>query len=502
MDKKYLLLVLFLLTFGITKAQIFTKIPTQFTGVMDPVETWIIAQNGPSYAYVAGERYQDTRHSVFSQLEKNNVSRNFVQVYSPFPALYHGDAAAGDYNGDGRPDVVVTGLNQYGVPVMKLYRNNGNGKFTEVVNPDFIGLSGGSVAWGDYDKDGDLDILETGKDARNRLATYIYRNDKGVFHRILTRIPGVVNGAARWGDFNSDGYPDMVIMGNDGNGAVSALYKNEQGKSFSFVRNFDPLQNGDVACADFDGDGDVDIFMTGEDSNGVPQCHMYSNETGFRFREVSVPIRPLKNGNIDVADMDHDGDLDIVITGESMERPYTLVYENKLAFSFKQVMAGLPGVTNGKALWGDFDHDGDQDLLLTGIDVCYGFHAAIYRNNINPPKNPVESDNSIFINAPLPNYKTGPFYYYVVASCYCDPEGTGHPQYHMYISNVHRELKKYNLTYRFDAMLIKIIPNWGKTDAGHRTSNGFLTKEQAEASRKQMIESYIESGFKVHYLNW
>ncbi|MBN2616177.1 MAG: VCBS repeat-containing protein [Bacteroidales bacterium] len=501
MDKKYLLLLVFLMTFGFTKGQVFTKLPTQFSGVMDPVATWIIASGGTSFAYAAGERYNDTHHLLYSQLEKNNGSRNFVRVYSPFPALYHGDAAVADYNGDGKPDVVMTGLNQQGVPVMKLYRNDGNGRFTAVTNSHFIGLSGGSVAWADFDKDGDMDILATGKDASNQLATYIYRNDKGVFHRILTRIPGVVNGCARWGDFNSDGYPDVVIMGNDGHRAITALYKNNEGKSFSFVRNFDPLQNGDVACADFDGDGDVDIFITGADAEGVPQCRMYSNQTGWVFREVSVPIRPLKNGNVDAADFDHDGDMDLVITGESMERPYTLVYENKLAFSFKPVMAGLPGVTNGKALWGDFDHDGDQDLLLTGIDVCYDFHTAIYRNNINPPKSPVE-ENSIFVNTPLPTYKTGPLYYYVVASCFCDPDGSGHPKYHMYISNVHRQINKYELNYKFDNLLIKIIPNWGKTDAGHRTSNGFETKQQAELSRKQMIESYIESGFKIHYINW
>lgn len=501
MDKKYLLLVVFLLTFGFSNGQILTKLPTQFAGVMDPVATWIISSSGPSYVYVAGEQYKNNRHLIYSQLEKNNRSRNFVRLYSPFQALYHGAAAAADYDGDGDMDVVETGLNQQGVPVMKLYRNDGNGHFTDVTSSVFIGLSGGSVAWGDYDKDGDPDILVTGRNADNQLATYIYRNDKGVFHRILTGIPGVVNGSARFGDFNSDGYPDVVIMGNDGDHAITAVYKNNQGKSFSLIRNFDPLQNGDVACADFDGDGDVDIFVTGANADGVPQCRMYSNETGWNFRSVSVPFRPLKNGNVDVADYDHDGDLDLVMTGESMERPYTLVYENNLAFSFKQVMLGLPGVTNGKALWGDFDHDGDQDLLLTGIDVCYDFHTTIYRNNINPPKEPVE-DNSIFVNTPLPQQKAGPLYYFVVASCYCDPDESGHPQYNMYISNVHRSMKRYDLNYKFDGLLIQRVPNWGKTDSGHRTSNGFLTKEQAESSRKQMIESYIESGFKIHYINW
>ena len=146
--------------------------------------------------------------------------------------------------------------------------------------------------------------------------------------------------------------------------------------------------------------------------------------------------------------------------------------------------------------------DGDMDLLVAGITVCYNFVGAIYRNNLNPPKKEQETETSIFINAPLPKYDRGPFYYYVFSSCYCDPSGGDHPKYHLYISNIHKEPKDYDLNYKFNRILLKTVPNWGKADRGHRTSNGFVTKKEAAVSRAQVIESYKSTGFEVHYINW
>ena len=85
---------------------------------------------------------------------------------------------------------------------------------------------------------------------------------------------------------------------------------------------------------------------------------------------------------------------------------------------------------------------------------------------------------------------------------FCDPEGGNNNAYHMYVSNVHKQTERYQLNYKFNDLLIKKVPNWGKTDRGYRTSNGFKTKTEAEASRKQVIESYSSTNFKIHELNW
>ena len=73
--------------------------------------------------------------------------------------------AWGDYDGDGDLDILLTGFNSSNLPISKIYENNINvgGTFTDIINAGLEGVSFSSVAWGDYDGDGDLDILLTGR---------------------------------------------------------------------------------------------------------------------------------------------------------------------------------------------------------------------------------------------------------------------------------------------------------------------------------------------------
>ncbi len=479
-------------------AQVFTQENTALHGVMDPVMSWIdVNNNKHPEAFVAGDYYVKEKHLVVSQLTRAMQHRRFSTAPSPFPALYRGDAAVADYDKDGDLDIVMTGLNALGQPVMYLYRNDGHRHFTRVPQA-FTPLSDGSVEWGDYDHDGDMDILVTGKRYDNKLVTLIYRNDNGTFTEVPVNVPGVYNGVARWGDYDHDGDLDILITGNDGRGPFSAIYQNIKNKYYLLKTAIVRLQNSDARWGDLDGDSDMDFIISGEDKDGFPDCRIYSNQQNGYFENVPVSIRSLKSCSIDLADYDHDGDLDIVMTGESMERPYTEVYENELAFDFKHILTGIPGVSSGKARWGDYDHDGDMDLLVSGLTICYDFIARIYRNNLNPKR----EETAQPLVKPIPVYSHGPFYYYVFASCFCDPSGGNHPKYHLFISNIHKEQRAYDLNYKFNNLLIKEVPQWGKTDSGHRTSNAFVTLKEAKASRMQVIESYKASGFEVHFLNW
>ncbi len=498
MNKKYFLLLMFLMASMAMHAQIFTKVHTSLKGVMQPVMSWLdVNNNHRPDVFLDGDYYVHDKHLVISQLTASLKNQRFGHLRSPFPALHSGDAAVADYDKDGDQDIVMTGLNALNQPVMYLYRNDGHRHFT-IVPQAFTPLSDGSVEWGDFDHDGDLDILVTGKREDNKLVTTIYRNDNGVFTKYPIQVPGVYNGVARWGDFDGDGDLDILITGNNGKGPFTAIYINEKGKYYPLKQYFIQLKNSDARWADFDGDGNLDFIISGEDKDGFPDSRIYSNEKNGVFVNIPVSIRSLKSGSIDVADYDHDGDPDIVMTGESMERPYTEVYENEGAFDFKRIVTGIPGVSNGKALWGDFDHNGDMDLLVAGITVCYNFIGQVYRNNLNP-KMEKAAPNSI---QPIPKYNHGPYYYYVFSSCYCDPTGGSNPKYHLYISNIHQEKSAYNLNYKFNALLIKIVPNWGKANAGYRTSNAFITRKEAETSRMQVIESYKATGFEVHFINW
>ncbi len=500
MRKAFVSSILILFAIVAAHAQVFEEIRTDLRGVMQPVSTWIdAAHNGKLDAVVNGDYYVGNNHHIISQLSKYKESERYITMKSIFPALYRGAVAVADYDGDGDDDIIMTGINTNNQLMIKLFRSNGPFNYT-TINEMMTPVTDGSIEWGDYDNDEDLDLLITGREFNNKLSTRIYRNDGGFFSETEVGLPGVYNGVARWGDFDNDKDLDILITGDVGEKPFTAVYKNNNGSYEKLIQTFIPLRRSDAAWGDLDTDGDLDFIISGEDAEGYPICVAYNNESKTFFRQIALNVRPLKGCTIDLGDFDADDDLDLLMTGESLERPYTLVYRNNLSYDFEDMVAGLPGVNSGDALWGDYDQDGDLDILLTGLTICYEFIGTIYRNTIDPPQQ--TDDEDIFINAPMPQTDYGPFYYYVWSSCYCDPSGGDNIGYHLYISNIHLQNRRYELNYKFNDLLLKAVPNWGDTDRGFRTNNGHETKAQAAVSREELIESYKHTGFKVHYLNW
>ncbi|OFY49704.1 MAG: hypothetical protein A2W85_07525 [Bacteroidetes bacterium GWF2_41_31] len=500
MWKKVLISILFSASLLSLQAQVFKLVKTDMKGVMEPVATWISAGDElfPE-AFLSGEYYLKDQQMLISQWTKPQNKTKLVQLTSPFPALYRGAVAAADYDKDGDEDVILTGITKENSLFIRLFRQEDDHRFTPI-NELFTPVTDGSVEWGDYDHDGDLDLLIAGKESSNQLSTRIYRNDQGIFTDINLDLPGIYHGNATWGDLDKDGDLDILITGSTGNKPITAVYRNDKGKYIRLAVQLIALKNSAAVWGDLDNDNDLDILLSGEDGKGMPVCVAYRNEASTYFKQMPVAMRPLMSCTIDLGDFDRDGDLDVVMTGESLERSYTLVYQNNQGFNFQQVISSIPGVSAGTALWGDFDLDGDLDLLVAGLTICYDFVGQIYRNNLNPTI--VDENEDLFIEAPIPQTNNGPFYYYVFSSCYCDPSGGDNIAYHLYVSNVHLLGEKYELNYKFNDLLLKEVPNWGEADRGFRTSNGHVTKKEAEAARKQLIESYKDTHFEVHYLNW
>lgn len=500
MKKYFLLALIFTSVLSNIHSQILQEITSDLEGVMLPACTWISPGEDENLnVFLAGDNYIGNEHSIISQLNSYYSPERFKLVSTKLPAIYRGAAAAADYDFDKDDDIIVSGITSNNQMMMKLYRNEGRNNYV-AIREIFTPLSDGSLEWGDFDNDEDLDILATGKMFNQNVITSVYRNDKGIFTEIETNIQGVYNGNATWGDFDNDNDLDILITGNTGNKPYTALYKYNGNTYERVVQQFLPLMNSAAAWGDFDNDMLTDFIISGEDAEGYPVCMIYKNEAGTFFKEIPVSIRPLMGCTIDVADMDKDGDPDIVMTGESLERPYSIVYENNLDFEFVDIMAGLPGVGEGDARWGDYDNDGDMDLVLSGLTICYDFIGAIYRNTTDPPEE--ETANNIFIHDPIPIVTNQSYYYYVFSSCFCDPTGGDNKAYHMYVSNVHKQDKRYQLNYKFNDLLLKQVPNWGKTDRGYRTSNGHETYSSANESRKQVIESYKATDFIIHEINW
>jgi len=299
---------------------------------------------------------------------------DFVPQGSALPHLDHGAVAWGDYDGDGDADLLLSGQSTAGV-ISRIYRNDGNNLFTNIDAP-LIGMRDGAATWIDYDADGDLDLFLAGSNGSNPIAN-LYRNEGGAFVAIVgTGITALTNSAATWFDYDGDGFLDLLLAGESGGNKRSLLYRNNGGASFTEVNaGLVGVSHGAVAAADYDNDGDMDLLLSG--FNGAnPVTILYRNEGG-RFVDSASGLTGLSASAIAWADYDKDGDPDLLITGDDGGSKVTLLYKNDGA-AFSTVATTLPGVANGTVVWGDYDNDGVLDLFLSG-DSAAGRVATIYR---------------------------------------------------------------------------------------------------------------------------
>ena len=230
-----------------------------------------------------------------------------------------------DYDNDGFLDFFVTDsgpLDDSGGTNL-LFHNNGDGTFAKVTSgPLASGVGTGSGAlWSDYDSDGFMDLIVI--NWVNPGQNFLYRNNgDGTFTQILTNPiatdswPSGASGGA-WGDYDNDGLPDLFVT--DGGGVSNHLYHNNGGGDFTNVTSGPMLQPASSAGAhasiwgDYDNDGYLDLFVSG--NNGL-----YHNNGDGTFAQIlsEPPVNGETPGtgtfSVAWADYDNDGFLDLFVT--------------------------------------------------------------------------------------------------------------------------------------------------------------------------------------------
>jgi len=314
-----------------------------------------------------------------SKIYRNNGNNTFSEQSNiMLTGVEYSSVAWGDYDNDGNLDILLTGATEGEKAVSKIFRNNGDNSFKEQTTISLTGVYNGSVAWGDYDNDGDLDILLTGRIGDNMYISKIYRNNgtNSFTEQTAITLPNVGYSSVAWGDYDNDGDLDILLAGNSGLNIISKIYKNDGNNRFTEQTGISltGVYYSSVSWGDYDNDGDLDILLTGAPDYGYQTSKIYRNNGNDNFSEqTDILLKGVESSAVAWGDYDNDGDLDILLTGYSRGK-ISKIYTNDGNNNFtEQTDISILGSQFGSATWGDYDNDGDLDILLNGT---------IYRNFI------------------------------------------------------------------------------------------------------------------------
>ncbi len=300
---------------------------------------------------------------------------------------YSQGCAWGDYDNDGDQDLVVTSYNDVcqscNFPIL-LYRNDG-GNFTKILTGPIATEITRSMgcSWGDYDNDGRLDLfVSTG--VQNPLNNLLFHNEgNGNFTKVTSG--SIVNELSRssgcsWLDYDKDGWLDMFVV--NGFADNDFLYKNNGNGTFTKIISGSIVNDGSFgrgcAIGDYDNDGWPDIFVACY--NGQNDLLYKNNGNGtFTLTNGIIPSDNLYGSGGTFGDYDNDGWLDLFVTNNNANNR---LYHNNGNGTFSTAVSSLPNNESGPlsfgSTWADYDNDGKLDLFVTSYNNVNNF---LYKNN-------------------------------------------------------------------------------------------------------------------------
>ena len=324
-----------------------------------------------------------------------------------------------DYNNDGWIDVVVMRggwLRNNGRVRLSLLRNNGDGTFSDVTREANLAspaYPSQSTAWADYDNDGDLDVYSCNESQGGasgvEFPSQLFRNNGDGTFTDVAQQSGVRNlrycKASGWGDYDNDGDPDLYISNYQ---EENRLYRNNGDGTFTDVAPelgvSEPVASFATWFWDFNNDGRLDLFVAGygpkvadvgADYMGLPndgaRMRLYMNDGAGGFVDMTQETGLYKVHQTMAAnfgDLDNDGFLDFYLgTGFPTYDALApnIAYRNNDGKSFTDVTfsAGLGHLHKGHGIaFGDLDRDGDQDIFaqIGGFFPGDRFQNALYEN--------------------------------------------------------------------------------------------------------------------------
>ncbi|MCL4705999.1 VCBS repeat-containing protein [bacterium] len=321
-----------------------------------------------------------------NKLYLNNGYGKFI-VQAPLASLPNDEVMyvgiLGDYDQDGNLDLFVGGEESPGSATGQrpcfLFKNNGNGNFEDVSTSSKIAAISArvfSATWFDFDNDGFLDLfLGTVQESSN----YFLRNQgNGTFSNLTANVG--VNGffsdtrGVAAGDYDNDGDMDIVIPNT---GPTRNYFFRNDGNTFAEIaKGLGVAMESDFShsaeFADYDNDGDLDLLVGNNDQVGP--LRLFRNDSNS-FIEVTAlsgldPTAPYFRGSA-FADFDNDGLLDLVFVPRATNKRIS-IYRNQGNGKFVDatISAGIDSLLHANTLAvADYDNDGRLDIYFGTYEV-------------------------------------------------------------------------------------------------------------------------------------
>lgn len=361
-------------------------------------------------------------------LYKNNGNGTFDEVAHIFPKLKQSSITWFDFDNDGNLDVFLTGWDG-SKKYSGLWHNKGaaNGyTFEEVMPGTFVQVNHGGgnrsnryVAAGDYDNDGWTDLFIQGQagDDKNTRISYLYKNTNGTgFQHVTKPVKNLTGtekpfihlsgGSAAWGDFDNDGFLDLLSSGEaidadkyDADYGYSgsyngAVYKNNGNGTFSEPIKFLGAEEGDAIWFDYNNDGKFDFAVTGVSWEGDWKWlgDVMINAGGGTFTKHANTVTGLavnkQSVSVAAGDANNDGFEDILYMNADNS---DMIYLNNggktdgsIMFSKYPLVYSSASVSQrgGTANFIDFNNDNNLDAFLIGYGDNGNSHGRLMENKL------------------------------------------------------------------------------------------------------------------------
>jgi enediyne biosynthesis protein E4 len=360
-----------------------------------------------------------TRQRSTLKLYRNNRNGTFTDVTRAAGLdieVYGMGVAVGDYNNDGFPDILITCVGQN-----RLFKNTGKGTFLDVTDSSRLGKRHAfstSALWFDYDRDGFLDLFVCnyvkwspehdvfcsldGKhksyctpEAYVGQTCWLFHNRGNGSFEEVTASSGIFDSSSKslgvaMLDYDQDGWPDLLVANDT---QPNKLYRNQGNGTFrdvaveagiAFSNDGKARAGMGVDIGDFENSGRPGVAITNFDNEMIG---LYREEPGGSFADIAIesgiglPSKTTLGFGCAFADCNLNGSLDLIAVNGHIDDtvrnvrnvgyaqpPQLFLNDGKGKFTEVGASVGggfsVPKVGRGLAL-GDFDRDGDQDVLMT-----------------------------------------------------------------------------------------------------------------------------------------